>query len=472
MQFLRNSIFYLGIFICFNCTSPSLKNTNHKIRFDLFYLENKNNNLGFSSARKEDFKILNDARISYKNGIYWFKVILKDNFQLNKKIIFQAEEPSIQSISIYNNEKLLNTKKSKKGNTVIISELENSLDSVYYLKVNFKRQVHFPLNVYTSKQFYKAEEKKNLGFGLYYGLAIMVFVLNITFYIALKDKSFLYYSLFMACINISFTAFDGTAYLYFSQDIFDDFLIIFHLLIQVFGALFASKFLNLKYFYPRLNILGMSFITIPASFYFLFYITNNFLYFAIGDFLGLLVLAYYWAMGFVMIKKEEFAKYFVIGYCMVLFAAIFYLTPLNFGLTTLTATFNQLKFGNILEMLVLTYAITRRVQKLQEENNNYRNELKIYLDEIYGLKEQLKNSNTKEAETTLNAKIEKIKNTHNLTDREVDILLKITEGLSNSEIADALYISINTVKYHTRNLYEKLDVKKRTEISSKIIFDR
>src|SRR5690606_34972938 len=53
---------------------------------------------------------------------------------------------------------------------------------------------------------------------------------------------------------------------------------------------------------------------------------------------------------------------------------------------------------------------------------------------------------------------------YDLTDREVDVLLCIWEGLTNNEIAEKLFISLSTVKYHISNLYTKLDVKNRKRI--------
>jgi DNA-binding NarL/FixJ family response regulator len=52
-----------------------------------------------------------------------------------------------------------------------------------------------------------------------------------------------------------------------------------------------------------------------------------------------------------------------------------------------------------------------------------------------------------------------------LTSRELDITLLIKDGLSNSEISEHLDISINTVKSHIKNIYEKLNVKNRLSLS-------
>jgi LuxR family maltose regulon positive regulatory protein len=50
-----------------------------------------------------------------------------------------------------------------------------------------------------------------------------------------------------------------------------------------------------------------------------------------------------------------------------------------------------------------------------------------------------------------------------LSERELDVLRLVAEGLSNSEIGERLYISPQTVKTHIRNLYAKLDTHTRTE---------
>ncbi|MEZ4570402.1 MAG: LuxR C-terminal-related transcriptional regulator [Thermomicrobiales bacterium] len=54
-----------------------------------------------------------------------------------------------------------------------------------------------------------------------------------------------------------------------------------------------------------------------------------------------------------------------------------------------------------------------------------------------------------------------------LTDRELEILQLLAAGLTNSEIADELYISPQTVKKHAGNIYGKLAVRSRTEAAAR-----
>lgn len=51
----------------------------------------------------------------------------------------------------------------------------------------------------------------------------------------------------------------------------------------------------------------------------------------------------------------------------------------------------------------------------------------------------------------------------NISKREHEVLILMAEGLSNQEVADKLFVSLNTVKTHSSKLFEKLNVQRRTQ---------
>lgn len=55
---------------------------------------------------------------------------------------------------------------------------------------------------------------------------------------------------------------------------------------------------------------------------------------------------------------------------------------------------------------------------------------------------------------------------HDLTQREAEVLALITQGLTNQEIADRAYISINSVKTYIRTAYRKIGVSRRAQAVS------
>lgn len=57
----------------------------------------------------------------------------------------------------------------------------------------------------------------------------------------------------------------------------------------------------------------------------------------------------------------------------------------------------------------------------------------------------------------------KIPAQNNFTLREMEVLQLIAQGLSNQEIADKLFLSLNTIKTHTSKVFAKLDAQRRTQ---------
>ena len=58
---------------------------------------------------------------------------------------------------------------------------------------------------------------------------------------------------------------------------------------------------------------------------------------------------------------------------------------------------------------------------------------------------------------------------HTLTNRELEVLHLIANGASNKDIAAELYISVKTVKTHITHIFEKLEVRDRTESVTKAL---
>ena len=131
---------------------------------------------------------------------------------------------------------------------------------------------------------------------------------------------------------------------------------------------------------------------------------------------------------------------------------------------------NQIKTGRLHRTWILTTALfllaaaMSIIGLLTIRNKNHRIEqmnleMRNFLLDVEDLKLAL--ADKKEWE---NNKINELLEKYEITDREADVLHMISHGYNNLEIAEKLFISINTVKYHIKNLYLKLDAKNRVEI--------
>jgi LuxR family maltose regulon positive regulatory protein len=60
-----------------------------------------------------------------------------------------------------------------------------------------------------------------------------------------------------------------------------------------------------------------------------------------------------------------------------------------------------------------------------------------------------------------------MQNSQNITNRESTIMLMLKKGFSNQKISQETGISVNTVKYHLKRIYKKLQAQNRVEAINK-----
>lgn len=76
----------------------------------------------------------------------------------------------------------------------------------------------------------------------------------------------------------------------------------------------------------------------------------------------------------------------------------------------------------------------------------------------------VRRQNSTPVQETSNATGSKVaKNTYGLTDREIEVLGLIVEGMQNEQIAKKLVITLSTAKAHVHNILQKLYVENRTQ---------
>ncbi len=119
-----------------------------------------------------------------------------------------------------------------------------------------------------------------------------------------------------------------------------------------------------------------------------------------------------------------------------------------------------LTVGLLLVLSVFIMIFNR--MKLKNNNlqiDNMRNQIEEYLGQI----SKLKNEDSIRSEKDISSKIDK----YGLSPREMEVLKYISEGMKNQEIADIMFVSLSTIKTHTQNIFDKLDVRNRIEAARK-----
>ena len=114
----------------------------------------------------------------------------------------------------------------------------------------------------------------------------------------------------------------------------------------------------------------------------------------------------------------------------------------------------------LLTGVIVIYRLHKKNSKL--EMQHMRRDIADYLSQI----EELKEKHSINIENQQKDIIEKLKQ-YGLTETEEKVLLLISKGYKNTEIAEKMFVSINTIKTHTKNIFIKLDVRNRIEAARK-----
>ncbi len=112
----------------------------------------------------------------------------------------------------------------------------------------------------------------------------------------------------------------------------------------------------------------------------------------------------------------------------------------------------------------MTFILYRKNNKLI--NAQMQSDILRYINKINQIEEE-NESKYNHQQKSREIQIREIAKSFDLTERENDVLILISKGYNNIKIADELFVSINTVKFHTKNIFIKLDVKNRIEAIQK-----
>lgn len=309
--------------------------------------------------------------------------------------------------------------------------------------------------------------------GLYFGMILMLLLVNVFFLINLKDKIYLYYIFLVGSTNFVLAYHEGLLHPYIKNTLFTyDIDMFSHYIQLVAGYLFFSKFINLAIHYKKVDTILRYIVVCIAFVYLGYFVNNNHKWIAVADDLGVSLFLFFWVFSFFLHKKEPYAKLITIGFGVVILAGFIHILLGGVEIPFLKHSTNVIKLGAILEAMILTYATTYRTKILKRENEKITVELQNYISKVVNLEVSLQKTseeNKKNDAKKTDLKLITMAKKHHLTERETDVFLYLAKGLNNQQIANQLFVSINTIKYHTRNIYEKMDVKKRSEIIKNIV---
>lgn len=374
---------------------------------------------------------------------------------LKKGDVIQIENKNIEKTSAFQqNQKI---RLSKKQRFVTYTAINNG---PLELKIEVTKEAFIPLKVFSAIDFMIYERNQFMFIGFYYGFVMIIIVINLFYFFSFKDKVFLYYALFVLSLSIGLIISDGIFYyLGIPSKLIDYIEVIDHVIVSFFSIFFVLNFMQAETYIKYIYYWFLTILFVLIGFCITNLITGSFIWYVLSESLVFTILGLLWLTGLFLYKNSIYIKVIVIAYVFILVMGIDYYVLKLFGLKILGVKAIHVKIGGFIEMIFLSYAVVYRMKTLKVENEQIQKEVYLHLQNIKELSLKLEASNNNEQNYLFS---------YNLSIREMEIAELIVSGKTNQQIADHLFISINTVKTHVRKIYEKLKVRNRKEVAIKL----
>lgn len=399
MRFLV--LFFLFISQSFLFAEEAVRLTNKKGVYNvtsyLEMLEDKTRTLTLStiinSEKELSFKQIDDdtVNLGYTQSAYWFRLKLF-NKNRSKPTLLEIPWPHIDNLDIYmlsnknngdeeaddvfvsyNSGRLIpyNKRNYEHRNFIFkIPNFPNGDELVIYMRVVSDETIIFPVYLYDEMKFFKKDQSEEFVFGIYYGVVIIMFFYNLFIYLSLRDKNYFIYLFYVIALGLYQLSMNGIIYAYWpNYPMWNKlFLPLSSAILQFILIILFKNLLNIeeRYSWERkslfvLTILSfISIILVITVDYATIIVPMNILGFIYMITSILIVVR-------AVINGNRTAIFFLITWITFLAGGII-LTLRNFNILPQNfLTTYSLQIGSTIEMLLLSLALTDRINTMKME---------------------------------------------------------------------------------------------------------
>lgn len=406
----------------------------------IYYLEDPAGKLTLENVIHQEYA--NKFVLSKSQGLsfgitpstYWFRLNLKNMDPAVSEWKAEIDISILERIQLYIQDEKGKWVEKKNGilfaanqrevlyrNPVFNIPINPGTEKTIYFKVQGSHFLGFPLVIRNPDTFFRMSINEQIFLGAYYGIVGIMIIYNLVLFFYIKDKSFLYYILYIAAFTLNMLFNNGYLTMhslpYHEVINYYCFPIIIYLTLGS-SIFFSRNFLNTSRFTPLLDKVWITVLYIIAvSILMLFFIPKKITVVIINILtMGSILLAIFsairiWYLGF------KPAKYFLLAFSL-LFAGIIMIILLNVSLLPPNwITLNSMQIGSALESVLLSFALGNRISNMKKDKEEARTQLIKQLQENEKIKDeanrQLENK-VLERTKELNEKNEKLSSAYSL----------------------------------------------------------
>jgi two-component system, sensor histidine kinase LadS len=352
-----------------------------------FKLQNTTKNFGEYYIEME-YPLLDKVEFYTQKEDGWEKLILGDKMPFNKRPIFYK-------------------------NFVLPLQLKSQEQKEFYIKVNTTSSVQLPMKLMNSIEIQGSIAESELFFGIFYGILLIMFIYNLVLFFAIRNKMYLYYCLHTLIYGIGQASISGHAfqYLWGNSFMWANAIIPSSITLSIaVNFLFATEFLQIRKYKPRLHKVLFAFAMICVLIFFIQFLLPYGVSIRIATILLILSSLLLLLLGiynmYIPANRRVATYYtiikfaFLIGLIMLPLLA-YGILPNNFVVFQYSA-----QIGCVLETVGLSFALADRINAIRKEKEKAQTEaLEKTLENARIIEEQKETLEERVKERTLELQI-------------------------------------------------------------------
>lgn len=254
----------------------------------------------------------------------------------------------------------------------------------YYLRLKMGSGAEFPLMIYTVSTWIEKEHVNSIMEGAYIGCMVIMILYNFFIYLTIRDKSYLFYILYVAFMTLTNMYLKGLAFefLWNTAPALNDFVNLAACLGGIFAILFTASFLRISQFAPFLRpvfygIIGCYFIAIIFIIF-----QKTFIGFILTEWVSFIMSITLFVAGLIVYKKGyNPAIYYLVAWASLLICIIIFVLKEYDILPYNNFTANSLLVGSAVETMLLSFALANRISDYKKEKEKAQLETLVSLEE-------------------------------------------------------------------------------------------
>jgi signal transduction histidine kinase len=364
-----------------------------------------------------------NTNLGFTDHYYWVKVALHNDSNIDLQYFLETARPVTDEVNLFIVNEAGEIIAKQSGDHLPFKErsflhrkpvFEIKLPATQtvrlYLQLKSDGEViSMPLLLRTNQNFATITSLEQLVFGFFYGILFIASIIYLFFYFGLREKSFLYYSMYVICIGLMQFSLDGYFYQYFDPAggwIADRAVLIFACLSTLALGKYGQEFLRIKQYnhivnslfyllYIATGLLLLALMTIPAALHYAYPLAN-----ILGLIVLLLIIASVVAP---FAKKGPVDGFFITGIAFLILGFVVFILN-NFSLLPNSFfTENSSKLGTGLEVVFLSLSMANFIRKVKDEREEFNRLALVRSEEMNDLKSYFLSNISHELRTPLNA---------------------------------------------------------------------